>query len=343
MPDSPDTDSIIETVGVVAIGRNEGRRLDDCLRSLRDVTSLLVYVDSGSTDNSLEIARSHGAQMVELDTSRGFTAARARNAGFRRLAGIRPDLRYVQFIDGDCQVANGWLEAAVTAFHSNPRLAVVCGRRREKFPEHSIYNRLCDMEWNTPVGRAKACGGDALMRVEAFQQVGGYDDSIIAGEEPELCVRLRQAGWDVERINADMTWHDAAMTRFGHWWKRTVRAGHAYAEGAARHGRPPERHFVRETRSIWFWACCLPLLVATLWPLTGGTSGVLLLLYAVLLVRTARSRRRTSGDSWSDCALYAVACVLAKWPQWLGQLSYLKTRVLRRQAKLIEYKQPVRD
>src|SRR5204862_2670135 len=138
-----------------------------------------------------------------------------------------------------------WIGHAVDAAADDERLAVVCGRRKERFPHQSIYNRLCDMEWNTPIGDAKACGGDALMRAAAIEQVGGFDSHIIAGEEPELCLRLREAGWRIRRLDHDMTIHDARMTRFGQWWKRMVRSGHAYAEGMAMHGLSPEPYCMR--------------------------------------------------------------------------------------------------
>src|SRR5438477_4772598 len=166
---------------------------------------------------------------------------------------VAPDLEFVQFVDGDCEIVQGWIERALETFSREPKACVVCGRRRERFPNASVYNALCDIEWNTPVGKARACGGDALVRVKAFREVNGYDSTVIAGEEPEMCVRLRAAGWEIWRINAEMTLHDAAMARFSQWWKRTVRSGHAFAEGFALHGAPPERHNTKQVRSIWIW------------------------------------------------------------------------------------------
>src|SRR5581483_96770 len=169
-------------VGVVAIGRNEGQRLRVCLASaLRDCPHV-VYVDSGSTDGSVKLARDMGAQVVELDLSTPFTAARARNAGFEKLMSIAPDVDYVQFVDGDCEIVDGWINRALDTFSREPNASVVCGRRRERFPNASIYNTLCDIEWNTAIGKARACGGDALIRVKAFQDVNGYNPSVIAGE-----------------------------------------------------------------------------------------------------------------------------------------------------------------
>ncbi|MFV4725620.1 glycosyltransferase, partial [Mycobacterium tuberculosis] len=117
-----------------------------------------------------------------------------------------------------------------------PRLAVVFGRRRERFPERSIYNRMCDDEWNVPVGPALSCGGDALFRWSALEAAGGYSDDLVAGEEPDLCLRLRQQGWQIERIDREMTLHDAAILCFGSWWKRARRSGFSYAAHCLRHG-----------------------------------------------------------------------------------------------------------
>lgn len=329
-------------IGVVTIGRNEGERLIRCLQSLQAQLPEgcpVVYVDSGSTDGSLEAARTLGVHTVELDLTIPFTMARGRNAGFAYLREHFPEIDYVQFIDGDCELLAGWLDSAIRALDEDARLAIVCGRRRERSPEASVYNRLADMEWNTAVGEAKECGGDALMRVSAIQEVNGYNPSLIAGEEPDLCVRLRQKGWKIRRIDADMTVHDAAMLHFSQWWKRSLRGGWAYAAGAAMHGSLPEKFRVRESRSNWLWGLIIPLLAIALALPTTGFSLFLLLGYPALMWRIYRYRR-SQGDSPSHAWFYAWFCVLGKFPQVLGQLKYWQNRWLGRQSVLIEYKAP---
>ena len=328
----------LKRIGLVAIGRNEGERLKACLHSAIGKVARVVYVDSGSTDGSIELARSLGVEVVELDLSVPFTAARARNAGFDQLLHVEPQLDFVQFVDGDCEVVDGWLERAETELEANPNVAVVCGRRRERFPEQTIYNQLCDIEWDTPVGETQACGGDSMMRVEAFRQVGGFNPALIAGEEPELCVRLRKNGWKIFRLDADMTLHDAQMTRFGQWWKRARRAGHAYAEGSWLHGGEPERHWVKETRSIWLWGLFIPLLALGLtWP-THGLSLLLLLGYPLQVFRTF-SRVRRKNLSSKNAAFYALSCVVGKFAQVGGAVEFLRNRLLGTRSTLIEYKQ----
>ena len=322
------TDTIDQSasLGAVIIGRNEGTRLVACLGSFPPDVRPLVYVDSGSTDGSVAAAEASGAIVVALDMSLPFTAARARNAGFARLmeAGA-PE--FVQFVDGDCVLQPGWLPAARAFLTANPNAAVVCGRRREIHPEASIWNRLCDDEWNTPVGQARACGGDALMRVTAVRAVGGYDPRLIAGEEPELCLRLRQAGWEIWRIDAEMTLHDAAMTRFAQWWKRTRRAGHAFAEGAAMHGGPPEFHWVGETRRAVVWGLLLPI-VGVIGTAVTPWFGLIFAAYPLQILRLSRR------VGWER----AVFLTLGKFPEAMGVVQYNINRLLQRRARLIEYK-----
>lgn len=313
-------------LGAVIIGRNEGARLVACLASFPEAVRPLVYVDSGSTDGSVAAAQEAGADVVALDMSLPFTAARARNAGFERLRALGSAV-FVQFVDGDCTVQPGWLPAAGAFLERHPKAGVVCGRRREMHPEASVWNRLCDAEWDTPVGPAKACGGDALMRVTAVEAVAGYDPTLIAGEEPELCVRLRQAGWEIWRIDQEMTLHDAALTRMGQWWKRTRRGGHAFAEGAALHGAPPERHWVAETRRALLWGAALPV-VTVLGLLITPWAALLLLVWPLQVLRLSRSY------GWER----ATFMTLAKIPEALGVLQYHLNRLRKRRSRLIEYK-----
>jgi GT2 family glycosyltransferase len=315
-----------QEVGAVAIGRNEGARLGRCLASLAPVVGRVVYVDSGSTDGSVAAARAAGAEVVELDPSRPFTAARARNEGLARLAeGGLPPL--VQFVDGDCELQPGWISVAAAFLDAHPDVAVAGGRRREQHPEASLWNRLIDREWDTPVGEARACGGDALMRTAALGEVGGFDARLIAGEEPELCVRLRAAGWRVWRLDAEMTLHDAAMTRPGQWWRRSARAGHAAAEGAAMHGAPPERHGVDKTRRSLLWGLALPL-AASLGAFVTPWALLLLLAYPAQILRLSRR------EGW----VRATFLTLGKLPEAQGALTYAVRRLRGGPGRLIEYK-----
>ncbi|SFG55685.1 glycosyltransferase [Sulfitobacter dubius] len=309
------------SIGAVVIGRNEGARLERSLQTLMGQVAQVVYVDSGSTDGSVAMAHGLGAKVVELDMQQPFTAARARNAG---AAALEEGITLVQFLDGDCILQAGWLEAAETHLDAHPQIAVVCGRRREECPQASIYNTLIDREWDTPVGEVQACGGDALMRLHALRTVGGYRAEMIAGEEPELCQRLRRAGWQIWRLDTEMTWHDAQITRFGQWWRRSLRAGHAFAEGAALHGAGPDCHWVAETRRALLWGALLPAMIVLLALLMPWAALILALLYPVQLLRLIRR----GGAAW------AVFTLLGKFPEALGVVKYH----MRRDGRIIEYR-----
>jgi GT2 family glycosyltransferase len=325
-------------VGVVVIGRNEGDRLKACLRSLPSGSDV-VYVDSGSTDDSVAFARGLGFHVVELSTDKGFTAARARNAGLATLAG-RP-IDYVQMVDGDCEVDAGWIPTARAALEAEPDLAVVFGRRRERFPEASIYNRLCDEEWDVPVGEASSCGGDALFRLQPLSDAGGYNANIIAGEEPDLCFRLRAAGWRIRRLPAEMTRHDAAMARYGQWWRRTLRGGHAFAEDHFRH--PEDRSWARQVRSFLIWGGIIPAIIVALAilgifaPMLSALALLLILLYPLQVARLAW--RKWRGGAVPGFALAsAFFLTLGKFAQTAGWRRYHRNRKAARASTIIEYK-----
>jgi len=332
-------------LGVVAIGRNEGERLRRCLESLEGRGYPTVYVDSGSDDGSVGLARSMAVEVVELDLARPFSAARARNEGYQRLRSIASGVRYVLFVDGDCEVAESWPERARAELEARPEAAVVCGRRRELFPERSIYNRLADLEWDTPVGEAVACGGDSVVRAEAFGAVGGFDPSAAAGEEPELCRRLRLAGWTVWRVDAEMTRHDLGMTRFRQWWRRSYRSGY---NGLDIQTRFPEgdQVFAGDLRRSRAWGLGWPTLVAG-----GGVAGGLIggpaagaavagLLALTLPMQVARLalKVRDRVDGPGTAAAFGALNMLAKWANLAGQVDYLRDRRRGRTARLIEYK-----
>ena len=254
----------INEIGVVVIGRNEGERLKRCLGSVLNQADKIVYVDSGSIDGSIDYAESVGIQVVRLDLSTPFSAGRARNEGFAQLVRQYNTLQYIQFIDGDCELEDGWLSFGVQFLKEHSTCAVAAGLTKERFPEQSIYNLLCDIEWNTPIGETEWCGGIFMIRKIAFEKVEGFNPTVIAGEEPELCYRLRKKNWYIYHLDHPMTLHNAAITHFSQWWKRAVRSGHAYAQGYAIHAHDRLGYCFKHSLKIWFWALIFPLTVIIL-------------------------------------------------------------------------------
>jgi GT2 family glycosyltransferase len=320
------------TVAAIAIGRNEGERLKRCLTSLQGEVDRIVYVDSGSTDDSLAFARNLGVTVATLDTATPFTAARARNAGVEALrAGGLPDL--IQFIDGDCRIDPGWIAAGVAFLEGRPDVGLVTGWRTEIHPEASIYNAMAEVEWHRPAGEIRACGGDMLVRAAVFDQIGGFNPRLVCSEDEDFVIRLRKAGWIAWRLPRVMTHHDLAMTRFSQWWKRTVRTGHGYAEVGRLH--PP--HFDAALRRVWVYGGVLPVLAViglftSGWLVLGVLGG-----YALSWLRTARGLMRDGLDV--PMAVHQAAYLtLSKLPNMVGLLTYHWRRLTGSAMRLIEYK-----
>lgn len=334
-----------DRLGLVIIGRNEGDRLARCLASTRGIPKR-VYVDSGSSDGSVALARREGVMVVELAVPPPFTAARARNVGLARLLTDDPNLEFVQMVDGDCELQSGWIATGLAALRAEPELALVFGRLTERFPDRSIYNALCDDEWNPPIGEASGCGGNALFRVDALRQVDFYNPLMIAGEDSELSMRLRKRGWRLRRIEAEMSLHDAAITRFAQWWNRTRRSGHAYGELAYLHPDARIPNWPRQVRSIVAWGGVM----------TGALLGTIILALtknrwwwiAVLLVfipwparmLQLAMRQRRRGLSTRVARASGTLLMLGKLPQLLGLIGYYRNRLVGRASRLIEYKGP---
>lgn len=320
-------------LGIVIIGRNEGDRLVRCIRSLGDGRAV-VYADSGSSDDSPARARALGVDVVQLAPP--FTAASGRNAGFARLLETHPDVDVVQFLDGDTEVIAGWLEGAVAELEADAGVAAVCGRRRERSPEASVYNLLCDIEWNTPVGETIVFGGDVMIRTEDVKRAGGYDPTLIAGEDPDLAVRISKLGRKILRVGRDMTMHDAAMTRFSQWWTRALRGGHAFAEGAERHA--DQGFWAKEVRSNWAWGAAVPAFgIGMLLPTLGASAVIASAGYGALFAKVRRESE-ARGLTPREARVYAAFCTLGKLPQAAGQAKYWWSRLRRKKSELIEYK-----
>jgi len=325
--------SILNDIGVVVIGRNEGDRLIRCLDSIQKYTTKIVYVDSGSDDDSVFRSRAKGIEIVELDLTVPFTAARARNEGFKRLYNLVPRLNYVQFVDGDCEVAIEWFTNAIDYLDTHDRVAVVCGRRRERFPEHSIYNKLCDIEWDTPIGSTDSCGGDFLSRCTAFKEVGGFNSDLIAGEEPDLCLRMRGGGWGIQRIGFEMTIHDANISSFKQWWLRCVRAGYACAEGFVLHQNSRQGYCKKEVISITLWAFIIPICIFCLIFLNPYFTS-LLLVYPLKVFQISKRVKNKIHNN----ILYSLFVMIGKFAEFVGQTMFVYNKIKNKKSGIIEYK-----
>lgn len=345
--------SIASEVGIVVIGRNEGERLKRCISSLlAQHSGPLVYIDSGSTDGSVQYAQAAGVEVVALDLSTPFTMARARNTGLMYLTDKYPSCTYVQFVDGDCEVAYGWIASAYQFLQEHSESVAVCGNRKERSPEASLYNHLIDLEWQGSAGEVEACGGDAMYRANALLMVDGFNEAMIAGEEAELCLRLRATGLTIVRLDQAMTLHDANMQKLSQWWLRSLRCGHAYAQGydIQKHREESGCYKRRQLLSSLVYGAVLPALFLLMscislslrlpdfWQVFVYTSMLFLISLYIRIIERAAGSRRALGNSAKEVFLYAYFTVLAKFPEAQGVLRYYLNKLFGKAAKIIEYR-----
>lgn len=322
--------------GIVVIGRNEGERLKRSLQSLLKSKFPVLYVDSGSKDRSPEFALSIGIPVWKLDTKTPPNASRARNAGFQHLMLSYPEMEYVQFVDGDCFIAENWMEAGLQALGKHPEAAIVCGEIHELSKNLSVYDLLCEIEWQKPPGEISACGGVFMVRSSVFKEAEGFDPLLISAEDDDLCLRIRRMGWKILKLETPMASHEADLGTFSRWWKRSVRCGYAYAQGAAKQGFGKEKHFVRQTFSTLFWGLMLPAASLFFIPWTHGWSLLLLLGYPLLFSKiyfhTIKKWPR------KESLAYSGFCVLAKFSQLSGIAKFAFDKLRGIDSKIIEYK-----
>jgi glycosyltransferase involved in cell wall biosynthesis len=332
---------MLPALSVVVIGRNEGQRLVRCLESVAAVRSVherieTIYVDSSSSDGSSETARRMGAQSIALDAPYP-TAALGRNAGWSQATA-----EYVLFLDGDTILHPDFPAHAFESMLADPTIAAVWGHRREIHPEASLYNRILDLDWIYPPGVVEFCGGDVLMRRAALEAAGGYDGTLIAGEEPELCRRMRAQGYQILHIDAPMTGHDLAMHRFRQYWKRALRAGHAYAEVSGRFRRSGDPFWQAERignlRRGGFWMLSFLIAVVASALLRSVLPAVLWVAMLFLLAMRSAWKTRWKSRGAVTLLLYGLHSHLQQVPICIGQLSYDLNPRKGQQKKLIEYK-----
>jgi len=328
--------SPLPMLSVVVIGRNEGERLERCLLSAQGIDGWtpaeILYVDSGSTDGSLDLAARLGAVVLPLSPG-AFTAARARNLGWRHASG-----EMVLFLDGDTMVSAEFPLAALDELNKDAANAAAWGHRREICPCLSVYVRVLDLDWVYRPGETLFFGGDVLVRRAALESVGGFDEKLIAGEEPELCRRMRNQGWRIQHIDVPMTLHDLAITRFSQYWRRAVRAGYAFASVSARFRATSDPFWSKDAlgnrlRGL-FWLLSPVLAIAlSIWLPSPLPFAIWLLLLTGLACRTAWQFHWKSAD-WTTLILYGFHSHLQQIPIFFGQMQFL----LNGNKALMEYK-----
>jgi GT2 family glycosyltransferase len=317
--------------GIVVIGRNEGQRLSDSLIAAKYYGLPFVYVDSQSSDGSVEIAHNLNVDVVILDTSTLINASRGRNEGVAYLLERNPNLSYIHFIDGDTVFDPLWCKTALNILENNSEIAVVCGVLREKNRHHSLYAKLLGIEWRLMTQSNGKCGGNATIRLSALQLVNGYDETLIAGADPDLYRRLKEKNFYVKTTEIEMGEHDGGMTSFSQWWTRCKRSGYAFAD--ARSCSKSNRG----VKNTLLWGLALPISILISVFLLGPVGIIIISLYVVQIIRMVISKN-IQCLKITDKIYYAVNVNLARIPQTIGVLSCYLERYAKIKKSVIHYK-----
>ena len=254
-------------ISVIVIGRNEGERLAACFDSVRSALGVLshelIYVDSHSTDDSVSIARAHGARCFLLEETQT-TAGLGRFAGTQEARG-----EYLLFLDGDMYLQPGFAQRALTAMASRGYDGV-CGIRDDVYMQGDrVVSRRENYFGCTQERLAPEFGGAIFLRADALARCGGWSPDTIACEEAELHARLLDAGCRIGEIPVPMIVHtDAVRDSRGAlgvlFSRRRLGEGQAFRCAMA-HGRA--RAYVRHERVKFSfyaldWLCLLLALTA---------------------------------------------------------------------------------
>ena len=310
----------MKTISVIVIGLNEEKVIGECLSSisglkLSDCILEVIYVDSGSTDKSIKIAESFSNVRVVSLNDANPSAAKARNLGVSVT-----NSEFIQFVDGDSILDEQWLKIALPILSSDNSIGAVFGSIEEVDKKSNIYMKVCQFDWYMPPGDYRLCGGNALWKRSVFDEVGLFDGKLIAGEEPDLCFRVRQKGYRIVCIDSPMVKHDLDMHYFKDYWNRSVRSGTAYAIIAMRYRKTQEKLWLKEmTRNfaeVFIWLLLLTFGIFYSWKI-AATLLVFFLSYRIgKVILNVLSRSRGGLDA----LLYALHIQFSRIPLVYGQI-----------------------
>ncbi len=320
------------SISVIIIGVNVEKHIENCVTSVMKTDYPndkieIIYVDGGSNDNSVKIAKSFTyVKTIELNDHHP-TPGKGRNNGYKA---AKSEL--IQFLDADTVIHPKWFKTAVPYIKNN--IAAVRGKRIEKYPRKNNYHLIGDIEWHISSGQysdtftegpCRSFGGDVLMLKQILESVDGFDETLIAGEDPDLSYRIRQTGLTIYIINAVMTTHDLNMTSFQQYFKRAYRSGHAYAEIGYRYIRQKEKLNFKELLRITL-GVIVPTVIILVSCFSGCCAGFIIALIIIfrplikLLIMKSKYKL-----SFGHIFLYGMHLSFAVYPQFLGVLRYFST------------------
>jgi glycosyltransferase involved in cell wall biosynthesis len=316
-------------VSFVVIGYNESETLEECLNSAKQakldgLTWELLYVDGGSNDSSIDIAREIGVDHL-LGGEKRRRAAENRNLGLFAARG-----RFVQFLDGDMVLSPDWPHAAVEFLESHEDFAAVCGNLNES--SHGTLFKALQIDWVPREDTIRHCGGAAMYIRETVQKAGGFPTDVAYGEEPLLCWRLRNNhGKKIYQLNRPMARHNLGFHGIRDYWRRNVRCGQTYAEIASRCWRTSDPLWRKECIRNALWAlttlaAIFLLIIGNMW-IKGG-----IIIVAIFVVGRKFVQTKLKGYPLSVSILYAFHTYFSKLSIAWGECRWVMGRVFPRRS-----------
>jgi glycosyltransferase involved in cell wall biosynthesis len=254
-------------LSVVLISRNQAWSIRRLIESVLVGTSCvsskeIILVDSASTDETVELAKRYPVTIFRLKFGQRLSPAIGRYVGYRQTQG-----EFVLFLDGDMELLQGWLEPALNFMRTTPRVGLVMSTSVTNLHRTAAQQSaasLEDMSFTPPRESSRvpfAAGGAALYRHSVLEQVGSFNPYLYSEEEPELCLRIRGAGYSVSLFNQPIVLHyDDAPVALSDVLSRRRRNFHlGMGQGARYHF--PRTLFWRWIKERW-WGPAAALLVA---------------------------------------------------------------------------------
>jgi GT2 family glycosyltransferase len=210
----------LASISIVIVAYNSGEFLRHCLAAVGSGHGEVVVVDNGPAEGELEVA-GEAVRLIGRPRNDGFGTAA--NVGVAATSG-----RWVLLLNPDAWPIDDGVERLLEFAESRPGLAAAgptlfdpAGRPQRStirpplgaaplaawvaFPR-AVTSMYGAWRWVTSLVRRKRVrpteflqGSALLVRRDAFEQVGGFDESFFMyGEDADLCARLRGTGWEVE-------------------------------------------------------------------------------------------------------------------------------------------------
>lgn len=213
-------------LSIVLISKNQAWNIARLIESVTQESACassveIVLVDSASTDQTVKLADRYSITILRLWPDQRLTPAAGRYVGYKYTMG---DL--VLFLDGDMELHPGWLKKALQVVQDRHDIAAVTGQvidlpkvvRADDKPPQAKQS----MDAATEIPYAS---GAAMYRRSVLKEVGTFNPHLYSDEEPDLCIRIRHAGYRVVRLQYPIAYHysdpkGSLSTLVGRWRRK---------------------------------------------------------------------------------------------------------------------------